>query len=376
MSKWIELNNEILVDGHFDPKRDEEAVKSYFIDHVNVNMRWFHTLEEKVSYLVNNDFWDKKLIEQYTMDEIKTIFKRAYSYEFRFPSYMSAFKFYNDYALRSNDKKRYLERYEDRISVVSMFFGKGDLESALRFVDLMIEQRYQPATPTFLNVGRSRRGEFISCFLLETGDSLNDINMMNSTARQLSKMGGGVSINLSKTRAKGESLKGIEGVTSGVVPIMKNLDQSFRHINQMGQRQGSASTYLTVFHADIYDFLATKRISADEDVRTPTLSIGVVIPDKMIELARNNEPMYTFFPKNFLDATGEYLDEVNITERYDEFINNPNIRKERIDPRNLLERIAITQVESGFPYIMFEDNVNNEHQLNHISKVKFSNLCK
>lgn len=375
MSKWIELNNEILVDGEYRPEKDLEAVKSYFIDHVNVNMRWFHTLEEKVSYLTKNNYWDESLTNQYQIDEIKTIFKRAYSYKFRFPSYMSAFKFYNDYALRSDDKKRYLERYEDRISIIAMFFGKGKVESALRFVDLMIEQRYQPATPTFLNVGRKRRGEFISCFLLECGDSLNDINQMNSTARQLSKSGGGVSINLSKTRAKGETLKNIESVTSGVVPIMKNLDQSFRHINQMGQRQGSASVYLTVFHADIYDFLATKRISADEDVRTPTLNIGVVIPDKMIELARNNEPMYTFFPKNFLDATGEYLDEVDITGRYEEFIDNPEIRKERIDPRNLLERIAITQVESGFPYIFFEDTVNGEHQLNNVSKVKFSNLC-
>ena len=373
--KHIELNNEVLVDGQFNPEKDQEAVKAYFVDHVNVNMRWFHDLEEKVDYLVENDYWDEVLIEQYTMPEIKTIFKRAYGFKFRFPSYMSAFKFYNNYALKSDDKQCYLERYEDRISIVAMFFGKGDLDSALRFVDLLMEQRYQPATPTFLNVGRARRGEFISCFLLECGDSLNDINQMNSTARQLSKAGGGVSVNLSKTRAKGESLKGIEGVTSGVVPIMKNLDQSFRHINQMGQRQGSCSVYLNVFHSDIFDFLATKRISADDDVRCPTLNLGVVIPDKMIELARNNEPMYTFFPKNFYDVTGEHLDEVDLTERYEEFIGNPDIRTEKIDPRRLLERIAITQIESGYPYIMFEDNVNGEHQLNNVSRVKFSNLC-
>lgn len=181
--------------------------------------------------------------------------------------------------------------------------------------------------------------------------------------------------NLTKTRAKGETLKGIDDVTSGVVPIMKNLDQSFRHINQMGQRNGSAATYLNVFHADIFDFLSTKRISADDDVRTPTLSIGVVIPDKMVELARDSQPMYTFFPKNFKDVTGEHLDEVNMSDRYDEFINHPEIRKEKIDPRQLLERIAITQVESGYPFIMFENNVNREHQLNNISQVKFSNLC-
>ncbi|MCU7556567.1 hypothetical protein [Macrococcus capreoli] len=211
--------------------------------------------------------------------------------------------------------------------------------------------------------------------MLECGDSLNDINMMNSTARQLSKIGGGVSANLTKTRAKGETIKGVENVSSGVVPIMKNLDQSFRHINQTGARTGSCSVYLNVFHADIYDFLATKRISADDDVRCPTLNLGVVIPDKMIELARNNEPMYVFYPKNFYDVTGEHLDEVDLTARYDEFVANPEIRRDKIDPRALLERIAITQIESGYPYILFEDTANRAHALDNLGKVKFSNLC-
>lgn len=110
-------------------------------------------------------------------------------------------------------------------------------------------------------------------------------------------------------------------------------------------------------------------------MRCPTLNLGVVIPDKMIELARDNKPMYLFYPKNFYDVTGEHLDEVNMTERYEEFVDNPDIRRERIDPRALLERIAITQIESGYPYIMFEDNVNKVHALDNVGKVKFSNLC-
>lgn len=235
----VELNNEIMerdADGNlaFNPTKDAAAVKAYFIDHVNVHMRWFHDLAEKIDYLVENNYWDRELIESYTYEEVKAVFKAAYAKKFRFPSYMSAFKFYNNYALKSDDKKTYLERYEDRVAIVALFFGKGDVDVALDFVELLITQQYQPATPTFLNVGKARGGEFISCFLLECGDSLNDINMMNSTARQLSKIGGGVSVNLTKTRAKGESIKGVENATSGVVPIMKNLDQSFRHINQMG----------------------------------------------------------------------------------------------------------------------------------------------
>lgn len=378
MTKWIELNNEIMErkeDGTLNLEKDKEAVKSYFIDHVNINMRWFHTLHEKINYMIREDYWDENIFYDLTYDEIKSLFKHAYSYKFRFPSFMSAFKFYNNYALKTNDKKRYLERYEDRLVLVALFFGQGNLEVTKDYIDLLMTQQYQPATPTLLNIGKSRSGELISCFLLECGDSLNDINMMNSTARQLSKIGGGVSINLTKTRAKDETLKGIENVSSGVVPVMKNLDQSFRHINQLGQRSGSASVYLSVFHADIYDFLATKRISGDDDVRCPTLSIGVVIPDKMVELAREDKPMYLFYPKNFYDVTGEHLDEVDITERYEEFTDNPDIRTKKVHARELLERIAITQVESGYPYLMFSDNVNKENHLHNIAKVKFSNLC-
>lgn len=374
----IVLNNEIMTrdDGgtlQFD--KDKEAVRAYFIDHINDNMKWFHSLEEKLDFLVEYKYYDRKLIEAYSTAEIKWIFKHAYSFKFRFPSYMSAKKFYENYALKTNDKKLYLERYEDRVSIVAAYFGKGDVDYALQFVELLIQQEYQPATPTFLNVGKARRGEFVSCFLLECGDSLNDINMMNATARQLSKKGGGISINLTPTRAKGESLMGYESVTSGVVPIMKNLDQSFRHINQAGQRNGSGAVYLNVFHADIYDFLDTKKISADEDVRVKTLSIGTVIPDRFIELARENKPAYLLYPKNLKDVYGKGIDDVDFDTEYEAIINTPGVRKERIDPRNLLERISIVQLESGYPYVMFEGNVNRVHALNNLGKVKFSNLC-
>lgn len=374
----IELNNEIMLrdeNGTLQFDKDKEAVRAYFIDHVNNNMKWFHSLEEKIGFLVEFNYYDRALIEQYTLDEVKRVYKYTYSHKFRFPSYMSAKKFYDSYALKTNDKKLFLERYEDRVSIVALYFGNGDVDYALQFADLLINQRFQPATPTFLNVGKARRGEFVSCFLLECGDSLNDINMMNSTARQLSKKGGGISINLSKTRAKGESLMGYENVTSGVVPIMKNLDQSFRHINQAGQRNGSGSVYLNVFHADIYDFLDTKKISADEDVRVKTLNIGVVIPDKFIELAREGKSAYLFYPKNLYDETGKHLDEIDFNTEYDKLVDNPRIRKERFDPRNLLERIAIVQLESGYPYIMFEGNVNKAHALDNLGKVTFSNLC-
>ena len=374
--KYIELNNKVLTpSGELHVENDKLAVKNYFIENINMNMVWFHDLEEKIEYLLDNHYYNEELFNKYKFSDVKKVYKKAYSYKFRFPSFMSAQKFYDTYALKTRDGNHYLERYEDRMSVLALFFADGNTQEALKFVELLMTQQYVPATPTILNAGLYKAGEMVSCFLLETGDSLNDINMMNSTARQLSKLGGGISINLTKTRAKNEDLMGNDNKTMGVVPIMKNLDQSFRHINQGGRRQGSGATYLNVFHADIFDFLDTKKISADEDFRVKTLSIGVVIPDKFIELAKNNEPMYLFYPKNLYDTYGVYLDEINMDEWYDKLINDSNIKKKKIDPRRLLEDVSVTQIESGYPYLMFEDNVNKDHPVNNLGKVKFSNLC-
>jgi len=375
--KWIQLNNEIMIqkEGKFQFDKDKEAVHSYFVDYINQNTVFFHNLEEKIDYLIENDYYEEEFLRQYSMADIKEVFEAAYAKKFRFPSFMSAFKFYNDYALKTNDKKKILERYEDRISIVALFFAGGDKEKALEFVELMINQEYQPSTPTFLNAGRKRRGELVSCFLLEVNDSLNDISRAIDISMQLSKLGGGVSLNLSKLRAKGEAIKDVENATKGVVGVMKLLDNAFRYADQMGQRQGSGSAYLNIFHRDINDFLDTKKISADEDVRVKTLSIGVVIPDKFIELAREDKTAYTFYPHTVYKEYGQHLDEMDMEEMYDELVENPKVKKEKVNPRKLLEKLAVLRSESGYPYIMFQDNVNREHALNHISRVKFSNLC-
>lgn len=375
--KWVQLNNEIMIqkDGKFQFEKDREAVHSYFVDYVNQNTVFFHDLKEKLDYLLENDYYEEEFLSKYTFEQIKEVFKLAYSFKFRFPSFMSAFKFYNDYALKTNDKTKILERYEDRVSIVALFFANGDAEKAKEFTLLMMKQEYQPSTPTFLNAGRKRRGEMVSCFLLEVNDSLNDISRAVDISMQLSKLGGGVALNLSKIRAKGEPIKEVENATKGVVGVMKLLDNAFRYADQMGQRQGSGAAYLNVFHPDINDFLDTKKISADEDVRAKTLSIGVVIPDKFIELAREDKDFYMFYPYSVYKEYGQHLDEMDITKMYDKLVENPKVRKKKANARKLLEKLALLRSESGYPYLMFADNVNRFHANSHISKVKFSNLC-
>ena len=375
--EWILLNNQIIDENGLikDLSKDKEAVYSYFVNEVNKRTQFFHSLKEKLNYLINNDYYEKEFLDKYSFDDIKTVFKRAYSYKFRFPSYMGAFKFYNDYALKSNDKRVFLERYEDRLSICALYHSDGDTQKALDMVDRLIQQDFTPATPTLLNTGRKKRGEFVSCFLLELGDSMNDIARVLEFSMQLSKIGGGVSINLTNLRAKGEPIKGVKNVAKGVVGVCKLLDNAFRYADQMGQRPGAGATYLNIFHADIEDFLNTKKLNADDDIRVKTLSMGVVIPDKFIELAREDRDMYVFYPYSVSQVYNKPFSDiaVEIDKYYDEMVENPNIMKRKINPRKLLDAIASLQGESGYPYIMYCDNVNKANPLG--QKVKFSNLC-
>ncbi|WP_153369018.1 class 1b ribonucleoside-diphosphate reductase subunit alpha [Candidatus Phytoplasma sacchari] len=374
---WIFLNNQIIDEnGNIkDLKKDKEALNSYLKEEINPKLKKFNTLQEKINFLITNEYYEKDFLEKYDFDQIKKIYQIAYDKKFVFPSFIGAFKFYNDYSLKSRDKKQYLETYEDRLAVNALYHSSGNFELAKKIIENLIEQNFTPATPTLLNTGLKKRGEFVSCFLLEAGDSLNDISRIVEFSMQLSKIGGGVSINLSNLRAKGEKIKEILNVSKGVLGVSKLLDYAFRYADQMGQRLGAGAVYLNVFHADIEDFLNSKKLNADEDFRLKTLSLGVVIPDKMIELAKNNEEMALFFPHNvFLEYGLNFADiSVSMDEWYDTLVKNPKIEKKFINPRILLELISHLQGESGYPYLMFCDNANRNNTSS--DKIKFSNLC-
>lgn len=375
--EWILLNNQVI-DENGDIKdlnKDKEAVKSYFLNEINKKTQFFHSLKEKLDYLVEENYYEEEFLSKYTYEQIQEVYDIAYKAKFRFPTYMGAFKFYNDYALKSRDKKVFLERYEDRLAITALYHADGDFEMAKHFIARLISQDFTPATPTLLNTGKKQRGEFVSCFLLEAGDSLNDISRISEFSMQLSKVGGGVAVNLSNLRAKGETIKGIPNVSKGVVGVAKLLDNNFRYADQMGQRTGAGAVYLNVFHADIEDFLQMKKLNADDDIRVKTLSMGVVMPDKMIELARENKDMYVFYPHTVFEAYGKNFADVSIDMDYwyDKLVENPKVRKRKINPRKLLDMIASLQGESGYPYIMFSDNVNSVNPLH--DPVKFSNLC-
>ena len=373
---YHELNAELNLydeNGNVQFSKDKEAAKAYFLDNINQNTVFFHSLEEKLEYLVENDYYDKAVLDMYSPEFVKDLFVDVYSNEFRFESFLGAYKFYTQYALKTFDGERYLERFEDRVVMNALMLAQGDTVQAARLADEIISGRFQPATPTFLNAGKKQRGEFVSCFLLRIEDNMESIARAVNSSLQLSKRGGGVALNLTNVRETGAPIKKIQNQSSGVIPVMKMLEDAFSYANQLGARQGAGAVYLHAHHPDIMKFLDTKKENADEKTRIKTLSLGVVVPDITLELAKSGEDMYLFSPYDIERVYGVPMTDMSITEKYQELVDNSEIKKTKIKAREFFERIAELQFESGYPYIVYEDTVNKANPIE--GRINMSNLC-
>jgi ribonucleoside-diphosphate reductase alpha chain len=360
-------------DGNIQFDADKRAAREYFLQHVNQNTVFFHSLKERLDYLVDKEYYEGSVLEKYPFEFIQQLNDLAYARKFRFETFLGAFKYYTSYTLKTFDGKRYLERFEDRVVMTALGLADGDQKLATELVEEILAGRFQPATPTFLNTGKAQRGELVSCFLLRIEDNMESIARGINSALQLSKRGGGVALLLSNIREAGAPIKQIENQSSGIIPVMKLLEDSFSYANQLGARQGAGAVYLNAHHPDIMRFLDTKRENADEKIRIKTLSLGVVVPDITFELAKNGEDMYLFSPYDVERVYGVPFGDISVTEKYREMVDDPRIKKTKINAREFFQTIAEIQFESGYPYIMFEDTVNKANPIK--GRINMSNLC-
>jgi len=379
MKTYLKLNNDVLnrynSSGQLELEKDREATRRYFLEYVNVRLRYFIDIEEKLRYLVEEGYYEKEFIELYDLEFIKHLYKKAYDYNFRFPSFMSASKFYDSYAMKSRDGEEILEKYEDRIVIIALYLAQGDTELAERAVEAMMEA-YQPATPTALNSGKKARGELVSCFKLSMDDSMNSIAENIGYCLELSRLGGGVGVNLTDLRPLADPIKGILNRASGVIPVAKLLENSFSYSNQLGQRNGSGVVYLNIFHGDIENFISSKKPNADDKIRLATLSTGIIIPSIFFELMKKDKDIVLFSSYDIYQEYGKRMSEISISEMYYELLDNPKIRKlKRLNARKLYTEVKKAQFESGYPFEIFDDNVNEVHPLKNIGRVQMSNLC-
>ncbi|BDR55179.1 ribonucleoside-diphosphate reductase [Bombiscardovia apis] len=360
-------------DGQIQFDKDEEAERQYIQGHVAPNTKTFTSTTERLSFLTENLYYNKSVFDKYTPEFLDSIYERAANSGFEFETFLGAFKFYTSYALKSFDGKQYLEDFPQRSVAVALELADGDEDAAVKYADEIISGRFQPATPTFLNLGKAQRGEPVSCFLVRIEDNMESISRGINAALQLSKRGGGVALLLTNLRELGAPIKHIENQSSGVVPVMKLLEDSFSYANQLGARQGAGAVYLNAHHPDIMRFLDTKRENADEKIRIKSLALGVVVPDITFELAKQKAPMALFSPYDVERVYGKPFADISISEHYDEMVKDNRIHKKYIDARDFFMTLAEIQFESGYPYILFEDTVNKANPID--GRITMSNLC-
>lgn len=360
-------------DGRIQFEKDQLAVEKFHQQHVLPRSRHFPSQHARLSYLVSEGYYDETVIKGYDYGFVIALFEKAHRSGFRFKTFLGAWKFYTSYTLKTYDGKEYLESFEDRVCMVALTLGQGNEKLANRLMDEMLSGRFQPATPTFLNCGKRQRGELVSCFLLRIEDNMESIGRAVNSALQLSKRGGGVAFLLSNLREAGAPIKRIENQSSGVIPIMKMLEDAFSYANQLGARQGAGAVYLHAHHPDVLRFLDTKRENADEKIRIKTLSLGVVIPDITFQLAKDNQPMALFSPYDVERIYGKPFGDIAVSERYEAMLADERIRKTFINARDFFQRLAEIQFESGYPYIMYEDTVNRANPI--AGRINMSNLC-
>ncbi|WP_407216438.1 class 1b ribonucleoside-diphosphate reductase subunit alpha [Enterobacter hormaechei] len=360
-------------EGRIQFDKDREAVDAFFAAHVRPNSIVFGSQQERLDWLVKEGYYEERVLTRYDRAFVVALFERAHASGFRFQTFLGAWKYYTSYTLKTFDGKRYLESFEDRVVMVALTLAQGDEVLAESLTEEILSGRFQPATPTFLNCGKAQRGELVSCFLLRIEDNMESIGRAVNSALQLSKRGGGVAFLLSNLREAGAPIKRIENQSSGVIPVMKMLEDAFSYANQLGARQGAGAVYLHAHHPDILRFLDTKRENADEKIRIKTLSLGVVIPDITFKLAKDNADMALFSPYDVERIYGKAFGDVAISELYDELVADDRIRKKTINARDFFQTLAEIQFESGYPYIMYEDTVNRANPIG--GRINMSNLC-
>ena len=360
-------------DGRIQFGKDKAAEREYVTGHVAANTKHFESTGERLRYLIDHQYYAPAVFERYSPEFLDGFYAHAESSGFEFGTFLGAFKFYTSYALKTFDGKLYLEDFPQRCAAVALELAAGSEQRAVEYLDEMLSGAFQPATPTFLNLGKAQRGEAVSCFLVRIEDSMESISRGINAALQLSKRGGGVALLLSNLRELGAPIKHIENQSSGVVPVMKLLEDSFSYANQLGARQGAGAVYLNAHHPDILRFLDTKRENADEKIRIKSLALGVVIPDVTFELAKKKAKMALFSPYDAERVYGKPFADISITEHYDEMVADDRIRKTYIDAREFFTTLAEIQFESGYPYIVFEDTVNRANPI--AGRITMSNLC-
>ena len=275
------------------------------------------------------------------------------------------------YLLKNQKTNNIYERPQDIFMRVASFLNKGNIDKTKVTYDLLSNKAYTHASPTLFNAG-TKRPQLSSCFLLNTNDSLEGITKTWDRVSQISKWAGGIGLHISNIRAKGSIIRSTNGTASGIVPMLQVYNNIARYINQAGKRKGSFAIYLEPHHADIEDFLELRKNTGAETERARDLFLALWISNLFMEQVEKDGDWYLMCPDECPNLNEVYGEEYN--KLYWSYVNEKKYRKV-IKARKLMEKIMDSQLETGTPYILYKDHINEKSNQKNIGIIKSSNLC-
>jgi ribonucleoside-diphosphate reductase alpha chain len=296
-------------------------------------------------------------------------YKRDYSFDYF--GFKTLERSYLSKMRTKNGKHKVMERPQHMYMRVALGIHKGDIDNVLKTYDLISQGYYTHATPTMFNSG-TRLSQLSSCFLLGTKDSVDGIYKTITDCARISKLAGGIGIHISNVRAKGSVIRGTNGQSDGIAPMLKVYNDTATYINQSGRRKGSFAMYLEPWHADVFEFLEMRKNQGHEDMRARDLFYALWIPDLFMKAIKNDEDWYIMCPDEcpgLTDAFGEVFE-----RQYKQYVKE-NRYKKVVKAQELWTKILEAQTETGQPYLLYKDAVNEKSNQMNVGTIKSSNLC-
>lgn len=326
------------------------------------------------------------ILKKYDKEEIEQAKNMIEPEKDKLLKYTGVYSLADRYATKGYNKE-VLELPQERFMTIAMYLMQDENEGKrMEYVEeaywAMSNLYMTVATPTFANSG-NKQGQLSSCFIDTVEDSLEGIYNNNSDIAQASKYGGGIGVYMGKVRSRGSSIRGFKGASSGVLPWIKQLNNTAVSVDQLGTRQGAVAVYLDVWHKDIMMFMDLKLNNGDERLRAHDIFTGACIPDLFMEAVDKRADWHLFDPHEIKEVMGYSLEDFydeekgkgSFRDKYMECVRNNDLSKDVVPAIDIMKRIMKSQLETGTPYMFYRDEVNRMNANKHEGMIYSSNLC-
>ncbi len=343
----------------------------------------YGSLVSLVEHLVGEGRYGRYLMDYYTREEIAELERSIKPERDDLFNYVGL-KLLADRYLTKNKQDKVEELPQERFMTVAMHLAMKENDKvyyAQQFYEVLSQHEVMVATPTLNNAAKPFH-QLSSCFIDTVDDNLWSIYQTDQSFAQVSKHGGGQGIYVGKIRARGSSIRGHDNKSGGVIPWIKNYNNTALAVDQLGVRKGAAAIYLDVWHADILDFLNIKTNNGDDRLKAHDIFPGVCIPDCFMEAVEQREDWYLFDPHEIREVMGFSLEDFYddeedkaFSERYAACVKNPDLKKKKVPAIDIMKKIMSSAFETGTPFVFYRDTVNKANPNKHQGMIYSSNLC-